>query len=62
MRTLRADLHVHTALSPCGGEEMSPPAIVDAALAAGLDMIAVCDHNAAGNAGAVGRPPTAAWS
>ena len=47
MRTLRADLHVHTALSPCGGEEMSPPAIVDAALAAGLDMIAVCDHNAA---------------
>ena len=55
MRTLRADLHVHTALSPCGGEEMSPPAIVDAALAAGLDMIAVCDHNAAGNAGAVGQ-------
>jgi predicted metal-dependent phosphoesterase TrpH len=55
MRTLRADLHVHTALSPCGGEEMSPPAIVDAALAAGLHMIAVCDHNAAGNAGAVGE-------
>ena len=55
MRTLRADLHVHTALSPCGGDEMSPPAIVDAALAAGLDMIAVCDHNAAGNAGAVGE-------
>ena len=55
MRTLRADLHVHTALSPCGGDEMSPPAIVDAALAAGLDMIAVCDHNAAGNTGAVCR-------
>jgi len=54
MRTLRADLHVHTALSPCGGDEMSPPAIVDAALAAGLDLIAVCDHNAAGNTGAVG--------
>ncbi len=55
MRTLRADLHVHTALSPCGGDEMSPPAIVDAALAAGLDMIAVCDHNAAGNVRAVGE-------
>jgi hypothetical protein len=34
---------------------MSPPAIVDAALAAGLDMIAVCDHNAAGNVRAVGQ-------
>jgi hypothetical protein len=53
VKTLRADLHVHTALSPCGDDEMSPPAIVDAALAAGLDMIAVCDHNAAGNARAV---------
>jgi PHP family Zn ribbon phosphoesterase len=55
VKTLRADLHVHTALSPCGDAEMSPPAIVDAALAAGLDMIAVCDHNAAGNARAVGE-------
>ena len=55
MQTLRADLHVHTALSPCGGDEMSPPAIVDAALAAGLGMIAVCDHNAAGNTAAVGE-------
>jgi len=53
--TVRADLHVHTALSPCGDDEMSPPAIVDAALAAGLDVIAVCDHNAAGNTGAVGE-------
>jgi hypothetical protein len=55
MMSVRADLHVHTALSPCGDEEMSPPAIVDAALAAGLDMIAVCDHNSAGNASAVGE-------
>ena len=49
MTTVRADLHVHTALSPCGDDEMTPPAIVEAALAAGLDMIAICDHNAAGN-------------
>ena len=53
VKTLRADLHIHTALSPCGDPEMSPPAIVEAALAADLDMIAVCDHNAAGNARAV---------
>ena len=54
VKTLLADFHVHTALSPCGDDEMSPPAIVDAALAAGLDMIAVCDHNAAGNTASVG--------
>jgi hypothetical protein len=48
-----ADLHVHTALSPCADDEMTPPAIVDAALAEGLAMIAVCDHNTARNAAAV---------
>jgi predicted metal-dependent phosphoesterase TrpH len=48
-----ADLHVHTALSPCADDEMTPPAIVDAALAEGLAMIAVCDHNSARNAAAV---------
>ena len=49
----QADLHVHTALSPCAGEEMTPPAICRAAVEAGLSMIAVCDHNSAGNAAAV---------
>ncbi|KYH32307.1 PHP domain-containing protein [Neomoorella mulderi] len=48
-----ADLHIHTALSPCAGEEMTPPAIVAAALAAGLQVIAVTDHNSAGNVAAV---------
>lgn len=32
---------------------MTPPAIVEAALEAGLDMIAICDHNSAGNVAAV---------
>lgn len=49
----RADLHIHTALSPCAGEEMTPPAIVEAALKAGLQVIAVTDHNSAGNVAAV---------
>jgi 3',5'-nucleoside bisphosphate phosphatase len=48
-----ADLHVHTALSPCADNEMRPPAIVARAIAEGLAMIAVCDHNSAGNAAAV---------
>lgn len=39
------DLHVHTLLSPCADLEMSPSVIVQRAAAAGLDAIAVCDHN-----------------
>jgi PHP family Zn ribbon phosphoesterase len=53
--TCAADLHVHTALSPCAGDEMTPPAIVARALAEGLAMIAICDHNSARNAAAVQR-------
>jgi PHP family Zn ribbon phosphoesterase len=48
-----ADLHVHTALSPCADNTMTPPVIVGAALTEGLDMIAVCDHNSARNVAAV---------
>jgi 3',5'-nucleoside bisphosphate phosphatase len=52
MKTFRADLHIHTALSPCGDAAMTPPAIVRTARAGGLDLIAICDHNAAGNVAA----------
>ena len=47
MKAYRADLHIHSCLSPCGQLTMSPHAIVDAALAVGLDLIAVTDHNTA---------------
>ncbi len=50
MKRVTVDLHIHTALSLCASEEMTPPAIVQAAAAKGLGMIAICDHNAAGNA------------
>jgi len=50
---LRADLHVHTCLSPCGGLEMVPTAIVRQAKTVGLDMVAVCDHNSLANVAAV---------
>lgn len=49
MKRFAADLHIHTALSPCALEEMTPAAIVAAAAREGLGMIAICDHNAAGN-------------
>ena len=41
----KADLHIHTVLSPCGDLEMSPINIVNRALERGLDMIAITDHN-----------------
>ena len=53
MKRFAADLHIHTALSACADDDMTPPAIVEAALEQGLDMIAICDHNSAGNAAAV---------
>jgi 3',5'-nucleoside bisphosphate phosphatase len=49
------DTHIHTCLSPCAELDMHPAALVDAAVEAGLDSIAVCDHNSAENAGAVQR-------
>ena len=45
LQPYKADLHIHTVLSPCGDLEMSPAAIVERALARGLDMIAITDHN-----------------
>ena len=45
MKIFRADLHIHTVLSPCGSLEMSPELIVNEAIVKGLDMIAITDHN-----------------
>lgn len=44
-----ADLHIHTVLSPCASRQMRPRAIVREAMEKGMAMIAVCDHNSAGN-------------
>ena len=50
MNSYCADLHIHTALSPCGDLEMSPGNIVEKAAEKGLDIIAVTDHNHTGHA------------
>jgi len=52
-RRVPIDLHVHTALSPCGGEEMQPPAMLLAAERLGIRALGVVDHNTARNAWAV---------
>jgi PHP family Zn ribbon phosphoesterase len=53
MPTYRAELHVHTVLSPCAGVEMIPPVIVEEALKRDINLIAITDHNATANIGAV---------
>ncbi|MEO0230173.1 MAG: PHP domain-containing protein [candidate division WOR-3 bacterium] len=50
-----ADLHIHSALSPCGSLEMSPKAIVESALKKELNLIAVTDHNSYENAFYTGK-------
>ena len=47
------DLHIHTCLSPCGEDDMTPATVAGLSALAGLDLIAVCDHNTAGNVRAV---------
>ena len=49
MREWTVDLHLHTCLSPCGAEEMTPPRVLSRALDLGLEVIAVTDHNIAEN-------------
>ena len=46
---MRFDLHIHAFLSPCASLEMSPRAIARRASEAGLDAVALCDHNSARN-------------
>jgi len=55
LKTYRADLHLHTVLSPCGELDQSPGAVAEAAGRAGLDLVAITDHNTAENAGAYAR-------
>lgn len=43
------DLHIHSCLSPCGDDEMTPWNLVNMAKILGLDIIALTDHNSCGN-------------
>ena len=42
---IKADLHIHSCLSPCGDNDMTPCNIVNMAKLLGYDMIALTDHN-----------------
>ncbi len=45
MVVVKADLHVHTVLSPCGDLEMSPVNIVKEAARKKIDILGITDHN-----------------
>lgn len=46
---LFADLHIHSCLSPCGDNDMTPGNILGMAAVKGLDVVAISDHNTARN-------------
>ena len=47
------DFHIHSGLSPCGDNEMTPNNIVNIAKLYDLDVIALTDHNSTLNCKAV---------
>ena len=51
--TLNYDFHIHSGLSPCGDNEMTPNNIVNMAKLYNLDVIALTDHNSTLNCKAV---------
>jgi PHP family Zn ribbon phosphoesterase len=53
MLKLSYDLHIHSCLSPCGDEDMTPANIVGMAALKNLEVIAVTDHNSCRNCPAV---------
>ncbi len=50
MNQYRADLHIHTVLSPCADLEMTPANIVIRTKEKGLQIIGITDHNSTKNA------------
>ncbi len=53
MIPLYYDLHIHSCLSPCGDDDMTPANIAGMAAVKGLDVIALTDHNSCKNCPAI---------
>lgn len=49
MRALRYDLHVHSCLSPCADDDMTPANMAGMAHLNGLELVALTDHNSTRN-------------
>lgn len=50
LKRYKYDLHLHSCLSPCGDNDMTPNNMVNMAALLGCDIMAVTDHNACRNA------------
>lgn len=50
-----SDLHIHSCLSPCADDDMTPYNIAAMSYLKGLDMIALTDHNTARNCSATAK-------
>lgn len=46
---IKTDLHIHSCLSPCGDDQMTPFDLVGISKLNGLDLIALTDHNSVKN-------------
>lgn len=49
MRRVYCDFHIHSCLSPCGDDEMTPALAAGLLKLSGYDVAALTDHNAVGN-------------
>lgn len=49
MSRYRCDLHIHSCLSPCGDDDMTPANIAGMATLNGLQIVALTDHNSTKN-------------
>jgi len=49
MSLYHCDLHIHSCLSPCGDEDMTPGNIIGMSLLNGLQIVALTDHNSVKN-------------
>jgi len=49
MKPYFCDLHIHSCLSPCGDEDMTPANIAGMASLNGLEIVALTDHNTSKN-------------
>ena len=53
LRPFKADLHIHTCLSPCTELDMSPKGILTAAEKKDINILGICDHNSTENSSAI---------
>ena len=53
MNRVAVDLHIHSCVSPCAEDDVTPRNIVGMALVKGLELIALTDHNSTDNLPAI---------